>query len=553
MKTKSNQIRYATYARCSTDEQAKGDFTTIDSQQATTKRYVLEKGGVLVKEYMDEARKGLHLNRPTVQQMFKDAAAGLFDVVVVTFMHRLGRGDAFVNARYELAKHKVTIELVKEKFGNDLAGYYQEKCTNMVDGAQPRQTSLATKAKQEEMVRRGYFMGGNVPFGYRTERAIHSDLVNVEKEPPKNLVPHSINGELVTQAYDLYRECRSIANVRNYLNSVSERKWTTTTVKALLTNELYKGNLSFGQWRNDGSQPALVRPDVWEAVQENLAERQAGRPPRDDYDDYSYYLRGRIRCPHCGTSYTQASAWGRNGRVHYYVCLAGNKYNAPCPVKRINADRLHHTALYQLEYTAKHLTVMHKLIAQSGGWGGPNEMQRSLRGQLAKKKQFLDLRAANYLQAIAEGRALTALLPALEQVETEKIAVRDELARVDREIALATVKRPTAEQVSEVWGQVGELWDELTEDERVELLGGIVQGVEVTDKNRVLLKLSPVAEVHGSWFAIKSRMGAVDGLSSIYPSEPLAFETVRFRFQALKGGRNRTKVPRPERRNCGVK
>lgn len=100
-------------------------------------------------------------------------------MVVVTFMHRLGRGDACTNAKYELGKHKATLELVKEKFGNDLAGHYQEKCTNMVDGAQPRQTSLATKAKQEEMVRRGYFMGGNVSFGYRTEPAIHSDIVNV--------------------------------------------------------------------------------------------------------------------------------------------------------------------------------------------------------------------------------------------------------------------------------------------------------------------------------------------------------------------------------------
>ena len=511
-KNNNGPLRYATYARCSTDEQAKGDFTTIDSQQATLKRYVLEKGGLLVREYKDEARKGLTLNRPIVQEMFRDAAAGLFDVVAITFMHRLGRGDSFVNARYELGEQKVTVELVKESFSDDLTGYFQEKFTNLSDGAQHRQTSLATKAKQEEMVIRGYFMGGYIPFGYRTEYAFHSDIVNVEKEPPKYLKPHPVNAELVTQAYDLYQEYRSIAHVRNYLNSVSERKWTTTTVKSLLTNELYKGNLVFELRRNNGSQPVLVHPDVWEAVQETLAERQAGRPPREDYEDYPYYLRGRIKCPHCGTAYTQASALGRNGRVHYYVCLAGNKYNAPCPVKRINADRLHHTALYQLEYTAKHPSVMHKLIAQSGGWGGPNDLQRSLRGQLAKKKQFLDIRAANYPKAISEGRALTALLPALEQVENEKIKVQNELAQVDREISLATVKRPTAEQVSAVWGEVSELWDELTEDERGELLGGLVQEVEVTDKNRVLLKLSPVAEVHGSWFAIKSQMGAGVGL-----------------------------------------
>ncbi len=87
-----------------------------------------------VKEYVGEARKGLNLDRPIVQQMFRDAAAGLFDMVVVTFRHRLGRGDAYTNARYELGKHKVSVDLVKEAFGADLAGYYQEKCTNIVDG-----------------------------------------------------------------------------------------------------------------------------------------------------------------------------------------------------------------------------------------------------------------------------------------------------------------------------------------------------------------------------------------------------------------------------------
>jgi len=100
----------------------------------------------------------------------------------------------------------------------------------------------------------------------------------------------------------------------------------------------------------------------------------------------------------------------------------------------------------------------------------------------------------------------------LALLEKQQQETREELARVETELDLATIKRPTAEQVQEAWSLVGELWDELTEEERTELLGGLVKEVQVTEKNRGLLKLSPVAEVHGSWFAIKSRMGAGVGL-----------------------------------------
>ena len=190
----------------------------------------------------------------------------------------------------------------------------------------------------------------------------------------------------------------------------------------------------------------------------------------------------------------------------------------------MNAERLHYTVLYNLEYAAKHQTVMHKLIAQSGGWNSPTEAQRSIRGQLSRKMQFIGVQIENMLKALGDGRGSDLIMNRLALLEKQQKETRDELARVEEELDLATIKRPTAEQVQEAWSMVGELWDELTEEERTELLGGLVKEVQVTTKNRVLLKLSPVAEVHGHWFAIKSRMGAEKSLNS---NPPMLFPVLR--------------------------
>src|SRR5215472_10556641 len=91
-----------------------------------------------------------------------------------------------------------------------------------------------------------------------------------------------------------------------------------------------------------------------------------------------------------------------------------------CPVQRINADALHHTVLHEIERAARHRTVMHRLIAQSGGWQEPDDDQKAVRGQLAKRKQFVAVQIANITRAVAEGGNFRSLLTTLAKLEAEQ-------------------------------------------------------------------------------------------------------------------------------------
>ncbi len=109
-KKEASQSRYAIYLRCSTDDQKHGDFTTVDTQRDINIRTVAQKGGTFVGEYADEGKSGTNLNRPDWKRLLADAQEGLFDAVCVTYMSRLGRGNAFVIAEHELSKCGVRVE-----------------------------------------------------------------------------------------------------------------------------------------------------------------------------------------------------------------------------------------------------------------------------------------------------------------------------------------------------------------------------------------------------------------------------------------------------------
>lgn len=517
-------VRYAVYSRCSSDDQKHKDFSTTDVQDALNREYVQAQDGIITGVYQDEAVSGTTLKRKGFQQLLVDAHAKKFDAVVVTYMSRLGRGRTFVIAEYELEKCGVKVEMVKEQFTNDIGGYMGKNMTNVMDGMYAYQVGQWTRTKMEAMVKAGYFPGGYPPFGML--KVVATEAAGFHRpgsDPPKRLTPDPAAADIVRQAFALFLETSHQAKVREYLNAVTTRSWTTTAVKRLLTNEVYKGDIVFGKWRNAGAYEAVIGAETWDAVQAALGS-QTGRKARPETaDDFTYYLRGRVLCPHCGCACTQASHHGKTTRVHYYVCQKANR-REQCPIVRVNAKRLHATVLHYLAYTSSHRTVMHSLIAQSGGWGNADDAQKALRGQLGKQKQAVEMRITNYINMIGVGRGSAALMGALEKAEAEKEAVCLQMDQADREIIAATIKRPTAEQVQAAWGYVGEVWEVLTEEERTDLLGSFVQAIELTEKESITLDLLPQSYSLNSFsngFALKSQMGAGVYVVTNYP--PIQF------------------------------
>ncbi len=515
---RSANLRYAIYCRSSSDDQKHKDFSTVENQREKNRAYVLGKGGILIGEYTDDGKTGTNLKRPDWSRLLADAQMGKFNVVVITYMSRLGRGNTFTIAAYLLEEAGVIVEMVEEKFGDDEGGYAQRQVTLLVDGMYPLQVSKWTHTKFDGMVQHG-FVAGNTAFGYAKEfvESPCSLKTSQDRKPPQVLVPHPDHAPLVKQAFLMARDRCTRAAIEQYLQLTTGQRWSTTRVKRLLMNEAYVGIQIVGERRNENAHPPIVERELFEAVQE-IVTVPPSRPPRvkveeGNPDTYRYYLRGRVHCPHCkndqgelGCIYTQASA-GKSG-THYYVCLRDNKGETKCPVGRLNADALHFTVLSLIERAARHHTVMQRLIAESDSWQTPAEDLQRFRGQLGKQLQFVGTRKENLLRALEDGRGAASVLARLDAIEKEEAKLKEGIATADDDIENATLIRPTADTVMESWGSVLEIWRDLDEEEKSELLSSLVEKVIVIAKDRVILHLSPIAELHGQLLAINSRFSA---------------------------------------------
>lgn len=125
------------------------------------------------------------------------------------------------------------------------------------------------------------------------------------------------------------------------------------------------------------------------------------------------------------------------------------------------------------------------------GGGAADAGLKAHRGQMGKQRQLWDMKRTNYEVAIGEGRALATLLPALEKAEAEIAALATQIQSADAQIAAQTVYRPTAARLAEGWGRLFDVWGVLTEEERAELLGAIVERVEMGDKEKAAVGFLP--------------------------------------------------------------
>jgi site-specific DNA recombinase len=295
--------------------------------------------------------------------------------VVVTYMSRLGRGNTFVIAEYELSKAGVHVEMVKEKFTDDLAGYVNRSMTNVMDGMYAQMVRQWTRTKQESIVKSGYYLGGVPPYGYLSEPIPGmSDTVlsgGKIKPAPRRLVPHPETAGHVRRVFEIVAETGIIANAQHYLHQIDpSRQWAVSQVKVLLTNRRYLGESRVGDIVNPTAHEAIVSANLWDRVQKRLAERgaflesigrQKDEPPQHRMarriDPIAYYLRGRVFCAYCGGALmTPAGHHGMHTKVGYYECHKSRKSGHRCSIARVNANALHEVITDEIVRLAEHPT-----------------------------------------------------------------------------------------------------------------------------------------------------------------------------------------------------
>jgi DNA invertase Pin-like site-specific DNA recombinase len=334
--SKSTIVRCAIYTRKSSEEGLEQGFNSLDAQREACEAYIASQKSegwiVLPQMYDDGGISGGTMDRPALQRLLADVAAGRVVTVVVYKVDRLTRslGD-FAKIVEVFDAASVSFVSVTQSFNtttsmgrltlNMLLSFAQFE--REVTGERIRDKIAASKAK-------GMWMGGRPPLGYEV-RDRKLEIVAEEAETVRHIFSRyadlgsvlDLRDELADAGITAKRHVSIGGNVTG--GGTLERG----ALYHLLQNRLYRGEIDHKGAIHPGQHEATVDEALWNKVQAALAENRVERAVRSDAASPS--LLAGLLWDEDGIRLTPSHANKKGRRYRYYVShdlIAGKRSGA---------------------------------------------------------------------------------------------------------------------------------------------------------------------------------------------------------------------------------
>jgi DNA invertase Pin-like site-specific DNA recombinase len=339
--TKPKAVHAALYTRKSSDEGLDQAFNSLDAQREACAAFVASQtheGWQLIGTRFDDGGySGGSMDRPALQHLLAEIAAGKVDVVVVYKIDRLTRSLADFARMVELFdKHEVSFVSVTQSFNttssmgrltlNVLLSFAQFE--REVTGERIRDKIAASKAK-------GMWMGGVPPLGY-----------DVPEAKSRTLQLNAAEAETVRLIFKQYLKLGSVRLLEGWLRDEGciSNRFTSATGKTtggiplnrgalyhLLRNSIYLGMIRHKGVLYPGQHPPIIDEGLFEDVQRTLdanRRRHAQELVARKAASGSAPLTGRM-FDAAGQPMSPTTSRGKRGqRYHYYVSTPLQKGNA---------------------------------------------------------------------------------------------------------------------------------------------------------------------------------------------------------------------------------
>lgn len=277
MEQKPQKKRCAIYTRKSVEEGLEQAFNTLDAQREACEAYITSQkanGWVCLPDHFDDGGfSGGNTSRPALKCLMAECRAGNIDVVLVYKIDRLSRSICdFAELTKFFDQNNISFCSVTQQIDTStssgrmmlnilmtFAQYERE-----IIGERIRDKFLASKKK-------GMWMGGAVPLGYRVE---NRKLLVVPEE-----------AETVKRIYSLFLTTQSPKQVAQELNThglttKTGKPWSKGNLYHILRNCIYVGKVPHKGNTYDGEHEAIMDQDTWDRVQLYLTSDKDTPPNR---------------------------------------------------------------------------------------------------------------------------------------------------------------------------------------------------------------------------------------------------------------------------------
>jgi site-specific DNA recombinase len=363
-------INCAIYTRKSTAEGPDKEFTSLDAQRESAENYIKSQrheGWTLLPEHYDDGGfTGANIERPALSKLLNDIKTGQINCVVVYKVDRLSRSLLDFSQLLEFFdKHSVTFVSVTQQF-NTNTSMGRLTLNILLSFAQFEREIISerTKDKMGAARRRGQWMGGKPPFGYR--------------RVDKKLVVEPEEASIVQEINKLYIEGKSLLQVAQTLNdrglrtrSVTMRsgkayggkKYDLTQIQHMIKNVLYIGKVKYAGKIYDGQQPAIIDEETFKKAQEQL---KINRVERRVFKNTvcTGLLSQRFHCSSCRAVMVHTYTLKPNQhKYRYYLCTTAQKKGyRECPTGSLNAQAIENAVIGHLKLICADTSIREKML-----------------------------------------------------------------------------------------------------------------------------------------------------------------------------------------------
>lgn len=364
--------RVAAYARVSTDNEEQ--LNSYEAQVSYYTQYIQSKpewefAGV----YPDKGITGTSTKkREKFNEMIRDALDGKIDLIITKSVSRFARNTV---------DSLQTIRMLKE---HGVEVYFEEQNIYTMDSKGELLITIMSSLAQEE----SRSISENVTWGQRKRFADGKVSMPYKRflgyRRGENGKPEIVEEEaaVVRDIYRWFMQGMSPSAIAKRLmqlgipSPAGHKTWRATTVRSILTNEKYKGDAllqktyvvdfltktikvndgDVAQYYVQGSHPAIIAPEEFDAVQVELARREEEGGRTFSNSPFSM----KLVCGECGGTFGP-KVWCSNTKYRRTVWRCNEKYrkNSPCNTGH----------LYEEQIKAAFLKAFNQLMVDRKGLG----------------------------------------------------------------------------------------------------------------------------------------------------------------------------------------
>ncbi|MDD4298499.1 MAG: recombinase family protein [Bacilli bacterium] len=299
------------YIRVSTEDQAREGFS-LSEQKERLETMCKYKGYEIYKVYEDAGISAKNIeDRPAFNQLLDDIKSKKINTIVTLKLDRLTRSVYdWENIMKFLEENYAYIDCANDEVNTTNAnGKMISRLLMSVSQNEIERTSERTKIGLAGAIKNGN-IPGQTPLGFKREN--------------KKLVPDPLTKDVISRIYELYSKGNSYQKIKNIFNRekvLDKDNWRDNTVKAMIENEIYKGDYVHGKRRkNPTYYEDVIEPIVSKELWENC-QTQKKINSRSYKRTLTYLFLQKLMRPKCKRILGGKATKKKNGNNYfYYYC-----------------------------------------------------------------------------------------------------------------------------------------------------------------------------------------------------------------------------------------